>query len=223
LLDAQLSPSPLDVDVIWAGTDDGNIQVTMDGGATWTNVTPPGIPAWTRIFNIEAGHFERGTAYAAANGMRIDDMHPHFWRTHDGGATWTEISEGLTPGAVANSIREDPRRQGLLYGATETQVWFSARVLVARLGGAGDAALRGEIEALAPAPRAGGGGRFGGAPAGPPTLNGTSQAPISAALAMQEADVAPTQRQVEACATARTGFEGVMAPWRALQARAPGD
>jgi len=120
-----LSPSPRNVDVIWAGTDDGNIQVTMDGGSTWSDVTPPEIEAWTRIFNIEAGHFDDGTAYAAANTMRIDDMNPHFWRTHDGGATWTEINTGLAPGAVANSIREDPRKPGLLYAATETQVWVS--------------------------------------------------------------------------------------------------
>jgi len=120
-----LSPSPLDVDILWAGTDDGNIQVTTDGGAHWTNVTPPEIEPWTRIFNIEAGHFDEGTAYAAANTMRLDDMNPHFWRTHDGGQTWTEINTGLAPGAVANSIREDPRKEGLLYAATETQVWVS--------------------------------------------------------------------------------------------------
>ncbi len=120
-----LSPSPFDVNVIWAGTDDGNIQVTMDGGVNWTDVTPPAIKPWTRIFNIEAGHFDKGTAYAAANTMRIDDMNPHFWRTHDGGRSWTEINTGLASGAVANSIREDPRKPGLLYAATETQVWFS--------------------------------------------------------------------------------------------------
>jgi photosystem II stability/assembly factor-like uncharacterized protein len=120
-----LSASALDIDVMWAGTDDGNIQVTMDGGANWTNVTPAAIKPWTRIFNIEAGHFDRNTAYAAANTMRIDDMNPHFWRTHDGGKTWTEINNGIAPGAVANSIREDPRKPGLLYAATETQVWFS--------------------------------------------------------------------------------------------------
>jgi photosystem II stability/assembly factor-like uncharacterized protein len=120
-----LSASPLDVDILWAGTDDGNIQVTTDGGANWRNVTPPEIKPWTRIFNIEAGHFDEGTAYAAANTMRIDDMSPHFWRTHDGGETWTEINSGLTPGAVANAIREDPRKPGLLYAATETQVWTS--------------------------------------------------------------------------------------------------
>jgi len=120
-----LSASPLDVGVMWAGTDDGNIQVTMDGGGNWNNVTPPQIKAWTRIFNIEAGHFDKNTAYAAANTMRIDDMNPHFWRTHDGGKTWTEINNGLAAGAVANSIREDPREPGLLYAATETQVWVS--------------------------------------------------------------------------------------------------
>jgi photosystem II stability/assembly factor-like uncharacterized protein len=120
-----LSPSPRSAAVLWAGTDDGNIQVTTDGGATWTNVTPPQIKPWTRIFNVEAGHFDVRTAYAAANTMRIDDMNPHFWRTHDGGRTWTEIDGGIAPGAVANSIREDPRTRGLLYAATDTQVWVS--------------------------------------------------------------------------------------------------
>jgi len=120
-----LSASSLDGGILWAGTDDGVIQTTSDGGATWRNVTPPGIRPWTRIFNIEAGHFDEGTAYAAANTMRIDDMNPHFWRTHDGGNTWTEINTGIAPGAVANSIREDPRVEGLLYAATETQVWVS--------------------------------------------------------------------------------------------------
>jgi len=120
-----LSPSPIDVNVLWAGTDDGHIQVMAGPARTWTNVTPPAIKPWTRIFNIEAGHFSALTAYAAANTMRLDDMNPHFWRTHDGGKTWTEINTGLPSGAVANSIREDPRQQGLLYAATETQVWVS--------------------------------------------------------------------------------------------------
>ncbi|HEY4955696.1 MAG TPA: hypothetical protein VII02_12515 [Gemmatimonadaceae bacterium] len=120
-----LSPSPKSINVIWAGTDDGNIQVTTDGGAKWTNVAPPQIKPWTRIFNIEAGHFDAKTAYAAANTMRVDDMNPHFWRTHDGGNTWTEINTGIAPGAVTNSIREDPRVRGLLYGSTDTQVWVS--------------------------------------------------------------------------------------------------
>jgi photosystem II stability/assembly factor-like uncharacterized protein len=120
-----LSPSPRDVNILWAGTDDGNIQVTMNSGATWTNVTPSQIKPWTRIFNIEAGHFDSSTAYAAANTMRIDDFNPHFWRTHDGGKTWTEIDTGMAPGWVANSIREDPKQKGLLYASTDTQVWVS--------------------------------------------------------------------------------------------------
>ena len=119
------SPSPKSVNVLWAGTDDGNIQVTTDGGRKWTNVTPSAIKPWTRIFNIDAGHFDAGTAYAAANTMRVDDFNPHFWRTHDGGKTWTEINTGVAPGVVVNSIREDPRQRGLLYGASDTQVWVS--------------------------------------------------------------------------------------------------
>ena len=120
-----LAPSPLDVNVLWAGTGDGLVQVTTDGGAKWTNVTPPQIKPWTRIFNMDAGHFDTKTAYAAANTLRLDDMNPHFWRTHDGGKTWTEIDNGIAAGAVANSIREDPRKKGLLYAATDTQVWVS--------------------------------------------------------------------------------------------------
>ncbi len=120
-----LAPSPLDVNVLWAGTGDGLLQLTTDGGAKWTNVTPAEIKPWTRIFNMEAGHFDTKTAYAAANTLRLDDMNPHLWKTHDGGKTWTEIDKGIAGGAVANSIREDPRKKGLLYAATDTQVWVS--------------------------------------------------------------------------------------------------
>jgi photosystem II stability/assembly factor-like uncharacterized protein len=120
-----LAPSPIDVNVLWAGTGDGLIQVTLDGGAKWTDVTPPAIKPWTRIFNMEAGHFDTRTAYAAANTLRLDDMNPHLWRTHDGGKTWTEIDSGIASGAVANAIREDPRKKGLLYASTDTQVWVS--------------------------------------------------------------------------------------------------
>src|SRR4051812_7851888 len=120
-----LSPSPRSLTTLWAGSDDGNIQVTRDGGVTWTNVTPPAIKPWTRIFNIEAGHFDPLVAYAAANTLRLDEIAPHFYRTHDGGKTWTEINTGITPDAVANTIREDPRQPGLLYAGTDTQVWVS--------------------------------------------------------------------------------------------------
>ena len=120
-----LAPSPLDVNVLWAGTGDGLIQLTTDGGGKWTDVTPPAMKAWTRIFNMDAGHFDAKTAYVAAHTLRLDDMNPHLWRTHDGGKTWTEINSGIAPGAVTNSIREDPSKKGLLYAATDTQIWFS--------------------------------------------------------------------------------------------------
>jgi photosystem II stability/assembly factor-like uncharacterized protein len=120
-----LAPSPLDVKVLWAGTGDGVIQVTTDGGAKWADVTPPQMKAWTRIFNMDAGHFDTKTAYAAANTLRLDEMNPHLWRTHDGGTSWTEIDNGIAAGAVTNSIREDPHKKGLLYAATDTQVWVS--------------------------------------------------------------------------------------------------
>ncbi len=121
-----IAPSPLEANVHRGrARGDGLIQLTTDGGAHWSNVTPPQLKAWTRIFNMDAGHFDTKTAYAAANTLRLDDLNPHFWRTHDGGKTWTEIDNGIAPGAVANSIREDPRKKGLLYAATDTQVWVS--------------------------------------------------------------------------------------------------
>jgi photosystem II stability/assembly factor-like uncharacterized protein len=120
-----IGPSPKSLAIIWAGTDDGNIQVTRDAGVTWTNVTPPSIKPWTRIFNMDAGHFDPLTAYAAANTLRLDEIKPHFYRTHDGGKTWTEINTGIAGDAVANTIREDPRQAGLLYAGTDTQVWVS--------------------------------------------------------------------------------------------------
>lgn len=120
-----LAPSPRDVNVLWSGSDDGTLQVTTNGGATWTNVTPAMVKPWARIYNLEAGHFDTQTAYAAVNTLRLDDMNPHFIRTHDGGKTWTEINTGIAGGAASNSIREDPRQKGLLYAATDRQVWVS--------------------------------------------------------------------------------------------------
>ncbi|MEO5567380.1 MAG: glycoside hydrolase, partial [Gemmatimonadaceae bacterium] len=120
-----LAASPRDIRVLWAGTDDGFIQVTTNGGSTWTNVTPPSMKPWARVFNMDAGHFDSRTAYAAVNTLRLDDINPHFFRTHNGGRTWTEINTGIPSGAVSNSIREDPRVKGLLYAATDLQVWVS--------------------------------------------------------------------------------------------------
>ncbi len=120
-----LGPSKFDVNLLWAGTDDGLIQVTGDGGKTWSNVTPSSVTSWSKISQIDAGHFDKDTAYIAVNRIRMDDMHPHILRTHDGGKTWTEIDNGLPDFGPVNVVREDPLQKGLLYAGTETSVWFS--------------------------------------------------------------------------------------------------
>ena len=120
-----LAPSPLDIDTLWAGTDDGLIHVTRDGGRTWRDVTPPDLVAWAKVSLIEASHTDVGAAYAAINTFRLDDLRPHVYRTRDGGTTWTRTVEGLPDGAVVNAVREDPQRKGLLYAGSERQVFVS--------------------------------------------------------------------------------------------------
>jgi hypothetical protein len=120
-----VAPSPLDANRIWCGTDDGLIHLTTDSGKTWTNVTPAGISAWQKISLIEAGHFDSNTAYAAVNTMRIDDLRPHIFATHDGGKTWTEIANGIPAGQIVNAVREDPERKGLLFAGAEKGVYVS--------------------------------------------------------------------------------------------------
>ena len=120
-----VAPSYLDVNVIWAGTDDGVIRRTADGGKTWKNVTPPALVPWAKVSLIDASHFDAGTAYAAINTFRLDDLRPHIYRTHDGGNTWTQVTTGLPDGAIVNAVREDPVRRGLLYAGTEGAVYVS--------------------------------------------------------------------------------------------------
>jgi len=120
-----IAPSYVDLNRIWIGTDDGVIKTTADGGLTWKDVTPPGLKPWMKVFNMDAGRFDARTAYAAVNTLRLDDMRPHLWRTHDGGATWTEINTGMEDGGPTSSIREDPQRKGLLYAASERRVYVS--------------------------------------------------------------------------------------------------
>ncbi len=119
-----VAPSPLSINITWAGTDDGYIHITKNGGKTWTNVTPPAITSWSKISLIDAGHFDNNTAYAAVNRIRCDDMHPYIYKTSDGGKTWRKIVNGL-PDDPVNAVREDPKRRGLLFAATETAVYFS--------------------------------------------------------------------------------------------------
>ncbi len=120
-----LAPSPLDLNLIWAGTDDGEIQVTRDGGHHWNNVTPPSLTAWEKVANMDAGHFDKLTAYAAINTFRLDDLRPHILITHDSGKTWKEETNGIPGGACVNVVREDPVRKGLLFAGTEREVYVS--------------------------------------------------------------------------------------------------
>jgi photosystem II stability/assembly factor-like uncharacterized protein len=120
-----VAPSYKDVNVIWAGTDDGLIHMTRDGGKTWKNVTPPDVTSWSKMSLIDAGRFDTATAYAAVNRIRLDDQRPHIYRTHDAGATWQEIIDGLPDNAPVNAVREDPLRKGLLFAGTERAVFVS--------------------------------------------------------------------------------------------------
>jgi photosystem II stability/assembly factor-like uncharacterized protein len=120
-----VAPSFQEADTIWAGTDDGQIQLTRDGGKNWKNITPPQLQPWSKVSTIEASHFNPGTAYAAINTFRLDDLHAHIYRTRDFGATWVEITSGIADNAPSNVVREDPLRQGLLYAGTETSVYVS--------------------------------------------------------------------------------------------------
>jgi len=120
-----IGPSPIDANRIWIGTDDGVIQTTANGGLTWTDVTPPQIGSYWKVFMIDSGRFDTRTAYAAVNTLRLDDMRPYIYRTHDGGRTWTEIVNGMDGAGAVNAVREDPKRRGLLYASTEKGVYVS--------------------------------------------------------------------------------------------------
>ncbi len=126
-----VAPSPKDINIIWAGTDDGLIHITKDGGKTWQNVTPPTPQGekddfwiWSKISQIDAGQFDKNVAYVAVNRIRLDDQRPHIFRTKDGGKTWQEIVKGL-PNEPINTVREDPNRKGLLFAGSENAVYVS--------------------------------------------------------------------------------------------------
>jgi photosystem II stability/assembly factor-like uncharacterized protein len=120
-----VAPSPSDINRIWIGTDDGLIYLTTDGGAHWSNITPKQLTAWQKISLIDASRFDAQTAYAAVNTIRLDDLRPHIYRTHDGGNNWTEIRSGIPDGETVNVVREDTERKGLLFAGTERAVYVS--------------------------------------------------------------------------------------------------
>jgi photosystem II stability/assembly factor-like uncharacterized protein len=114
-----------DPGVIWAGTDDGLVQLTRDGGQHWRDVTPRDMPQWARVMGMDVGHAGAGTVYVAADGHMSGDDRPHLFVTDDFGATWRSISGDLPPDLIVRSIREDPKNPDLLYAGTGRGVWVS--------------------------------------------------------------------------------------------------
>lgn len=117
--------SPRIQGMLWAGTDDGLIHRSDDGGATWTNITPPDLPEWALISIIELSPHEEGVAYVAATRYKLDDTTPYLYKTTDNGATWTLITTGIPSDDFTRVIREDPTQRGLLYAGTETGIYVS--------------------------------------------------------------------------------------------------
>ncbi|HEU5130547.1 MAG TPA: hypothetical protein VFT26_00545, partial [Pyrinomonadaceae bacterium] len=120
-----IAPSPLSAPTIWIGTDDGLIHLTKDDGKTWQNVTPPAMTSWSKVVMIEASHFDVNEAYAAVERHQLADYEPHIYRTRDDGKTWTEITKGLPAGVYVQTVKEDPKRRGLLFTGTERSVFVS--------------------------------------------------------------------------------------------------
>ncbi len=120
-----IAPSPLVASMLWIGTDDGLIHLTTDDGKTWKNVTPPVISAWSRITMMEASHFDASEAYATVDRHQLQDFEPYIYRTRDSGRTWQRITKGLPGGVYVHTIKEDPKRRGLLFAGSERGVYFS--------------------------------------------------------------------------------------------------
>ncbi len=120
-----LAPSFKTVDGLWAGTDDGKLWITRDGGKNWADITPQELTAWSKVTQISASHFDEQTAYVSVSRFRIDDVHPYIYRTHDGGKSWKLITAGLPEFGPVDTVREDPVRKGLLFAGTENAVWVS--------------------------------------------------------------------------------------------------
>jgi hypothetical protein len=120
-----LAPGKTDVNVIWAGSDDGVVSVTRDGGKSWANVTPKDMPDLGRVSQIDASSFDAGTAYIAVKKPLLEDFAPYIFRTHDFGRTWTKIVGGIAPNDYTHTVREDRVRRGLLYAGTEHGFYFS--------------------------------------------------------------------------------------------------
>ena len=117
--------SPLKKDLLWAGTDDGLVWTSANGGQNWTNVTPKEMPEWSMISIIEPSHYDPGTAYIAVDRHKLDDFRPFIYRSRDSGKSWSWIAKGIPEGSYVRSVREDPVRKGMLFAGTETGVYLS--------------------------------------------------------------------------------------------------
>ncbi len=120
-----VAESPLQKGLIWAGTDDGLIQLTRDGGKNWTNITPKDLPEWSKISQIDASPHDAGTAWIAVDRHANDDMKPYIYATSDYGKSWKKLVNGIPDGSFVRAVREDPKRKGLLFAGTETGVFVS--------------------------------------------------------------------------------------------------
>jgi photosystem II stability/assembly factor-like uncharacterized protein len=120
-----LAESPVEKGIIWAGTDDGLVHVTRDGGTSWANVTSKEFGEWSLVSIIEASPHAAGTAYVAIDRHKLDDFHPYIFKTADFGKTWTKITTGLPESSYAHTVREDPKRKGMLYAGTENGIYIS--------------------------------------------------------------------------------------------------
>jgi hypothetical protein len=120
-----LAPSFEKVGTLWAGTDDGFVWITRDEGASWTNITPPGLAPWSKVTQVSASPFDDDTAYVSVSRMRVDDLRPLVFRTHDGGRGWDSITDGIPGDEPVNTVRADPVRRGLLFAGTEKAVYVS--------------------------------------------------------------------------------------------------
>ncbi|MGH9571780.1 MAG: glycosyl hydrolase, partial [Candidatus Angelobacter sp.] len=117
--------SPVQKDLIWAGSDDGLIHITSNGGKNWSNITPKNMPEWGTVSMIEASPFDAGTAYVAVQRHKMDDFTPYIFKTSDFGKSWTSLTKGIPADDYVHAVREDHKHKGLLYAATEKGVYIS--------------------------------------------------------------------------------------------------
>ena len=120
-----VAESPLQKGLIWAGSDDGLVHITRDGGKNWTDATPKELPEWSKISQIDASPHDAATAWVAVDRHANDDLHPYIYATSDYGKSWKLLVEGIPEGSFVRAVREDPTRKGLLFAGTETGVFVS--------------------------------------------------------------------------------------------------